>query len=112
MNKFTGSLPLAVLLAATMWLGACNKPPKPMVQVAASAATTGNVSDIDVTEHVTTALRQSESLKGFDINVVTNKGDVRLIGVVNSQAQVDEAIKIARASDGAHSIHDELTVKK
>lgn len=25
---------------------------------------------------------------------------------------IDQAIKIARASDGAHTIHDELTVKK
>jgi hyperosmotically inducible protein len=51
-------------------------------------------------------------LKGFDIQVVTLKGDVRLIGVVANQAQVDEAIKIARAAEGGHTIHDELTVKK
>jgi hyperosmotically inducible protein len=65
-----------------------------------------------VTEHVKTVLRQSDVLKGFDINVVTLKGDVRLIGVLDSKAQVDEAIKLARASDGTHTIHDELAVKK
>ena len=64
-----------------------------------------------MTEHVKTALLQNESLKGFDISVVTLKGDVRLIGVLDSQAQIDEAIKIARASDGAHTIHDELTIR-
>jgi osmotically-inducible protein OsmY len=72
----------------------------------------GNVSDLDVTEHVKTALQQNDALKGFDIGVVTLKGDVRLTGVVSSQAQIDEAIKIARAADGAHTVHDELTIKK
>jgi osmotically-inducible protein OsmY len=51
-------------------------------------------------------------LKGFDISVTTLKGDVRLNGQLDSQAQIDEAIKIARAADGAHTIHDELTIKK
>jgi osmotically-inducible protein OsmY len=32
--------------------------------------------------------------------------------MLDSQAQIDQAIKIARASDGAHTIHDELTIKK
>ena len=71
-----------------------------------------NVADIDVTTHVKTALLQNDSLKGFDITVVTIKGDVRLIGVLDNQSQIDEAIKIARASEGAHTIHDELTLKK
>jgi osmotically-inducible protein OsmY len=78
----------------------------------AASAAVGNVSDIDVTEHVKTALNQNDSLKGFDINVVTLKGDVRLIGMVDSQSQIDEAVKIARASDGAHTVRDELTIKK
>lgn len=55
---------------------------------------------------------QTESLKGTDITVVTLKGDVRLTGVLDSQAQIDEALRIARAAEGAHTIHDELTVKK
>jgi osmotically-inducible protein OsmY len=92
--------------------GGCGKPPETAAATPATTASVGNVSDIDVTEHVKTALGQSESLKGLDINVVTLKGDVRLKGVLNSQAQVDEAIKIARASDGAHAVHDELTIKK
>ena len=59
-----------------------------------------------MTVHVKTALHQNQSLKGFDIDVVTLKGDVRLIGVLNNQAQMDQAIKIARASDGALAIHE------
>ena len=65
-----------------------------------------------MTQHVKTALLQNESLKGFDIAVVTLKGDVRLTGQLENQAQIDQVIKIARASEGAHTIHDELTLKK
>ena len=83
----------------------CSKPPP-------ATAATGNVADADVSEHVKTALQQNDSLKGFDITVVTLKGDVRLIGMLDNQAQVDDAIKIARAADGAHSIHDEFTIRK
>ena len=112
MNKCTSASICAALLAATLLASGCGKPPEASTPSPTAATTTGNVSDIDVTEHVKTALRQSDILKGFDITVVTTNGDVRLNGVLDSQAQVDEAIKIARASDGTHAIHDELTVKK
>jgi len=76
-----------------------------------AATASAHVSDMDVTEHVKTALHQDEALKGFDITVITLKGDVRLIGKLNTQAQIDAAVNIARAADGAHSIHDELTLQ-
>lgn len=117
MNKRFRYLFSAATAAAVLLLGACSKPPEvaapvPATSVPDASAAGANISDIDVTEHVKTALQQNDALKGFDIAVVTIKGDVRLIGVLNNQAQIDEAIKIARASDGAHSIHDELTLKK
>lgn len=102
----------AAAMVATMVVGGCGKSPEATAILPAATVAAGNVSDTDVTEHVKTALHQSESLKSFDINVVTQKGDVRLIGVLDSQAQIDEAIKVARAADGAHTIHDELTIKK
>jgi hyperosmotically inducible periplasmic protein len=104
-----GFVLLAAVIAATTAVSGCNKQP---AATQAPPAVTSNVSDIDVTEHVKTALLQNETLKGFDIKVVTLKGDVRLIGVLESQVQIDEALKIARASEGAHTIHDELTIKK
>lgn len=114
MKKYALAFSYAVSLAATMLVGACSKPPEAAAAAPTSAsnASAPSVSDIDVTEHVKTALLQSDMLSGLDITVVTTNGDVRLNGVLNSQAQVDEAIKIARASDGTHAIHDELTIKK
>jgi osmotically-inducible protein OsmY len=112
MNTRTRFFAFAAAMAATMLAGGCSKSPEVTAASPVASAAVGNVSDIDVSEHVKTALHQNESLKGFDINVVTLKGDVRLIGILDSQAQIDEALRIARASDGAHTIHDELTIKK
>jgi hyperosmotically inducible periplasmic protein len=93
----------ATFVLALATLAACSKAPDPPA---------ANVSDIDITEHVTTALLQAESLKGQDITVVTLKGDVRLTGVLDTQAQIDEALRITRAAEGAHTVHDELTLRK
>jgi hyperosmotically inducible periplasmic protein len=100
----------AALVALT--LAGCNKPPETTTAGTAASSPAANVSDIDVTEHVMTVLHQTDSLKGLDIAVVTLNGDVRLTGVVDSQSQLDEVLRIARAAEGAHTIHDELTVKK
>ena len=101
MNNLTKSFLLAITITAMSVVGGCSKSPE----------TLGHVSDNDVSENVKAALLKSESLKVLGINVVTRKGDVRLIGMLDSQAQKDEAIRIALASNGAHTIHDELTVK-
>jgi len=113
MTTRSGFTVLAVAIAAsTILLGGCNKAVEPATTVPAVSTTSGNVADPDVTTNVRTALLADATLKGFDINVVTQKGDVRLIGVLDTQAQIDEAIKLARAADGAHSVHDELVLKK
>lgn len=95
----------------TMLLTACNKAESVSPTQAPVASAVANVSDADVTTHVKSALNNEPGLAGLDITVVTTKGDVRLTGVVSNQAQVDAAIGTARGAEGAHSIHNELTVK-
>jgi hyperosmotically inducible protein len=112
MNITSGTLLVVASLALSTVLGGCSKPPEPVVSTPAPAPMVGNVTDNDVTANVKTALQQNDSLKAFDIGVVTLKGDVRLSGMLDSQAQIDEALRIARAADGAHAVHDELTIKK
>lgn len=104
MNKFFTSSIVALTLTTTFAIGGCNKPAQPIANLA-------NVSDIDVTQNVKTALHQSDTLKSFNITVITLKGDVRLVGILGTQAQIDEAIKIARAAEGVHTIHNELMIK-
>lgn len=112
MSRRAEFLFLTTAMVAAIVVGGCNKTPQPIADMPVASAAVGNVSDVDITEHVKTALHQNDMLKGFDINVVTVKGDVRLTGVLDTQAQADEAIKIARTSEGAHAVHDELTLKK
>jgi hyperosmotically inducible periplasmic protein len=112
MNQHGQRLLSAAAALALFGLGACGKAPEPAAVNPPVSSATANVSDIDVTEHVKTVLSQTESLKGLDITVVTLKGDVRLTGVLDTQAQIDEALGIARAAEGVHTIHDELTLKK
>lgn len=96
----------------TMLLTACNKAENPSATLTPAASAVANVSDADITIHVKSALDKEPGLAGLDIAVVTTKGDVRLTGVVSSQTQIDTAISAARAAQGAHTIHDELTVKQ
>jgi osmotically-inducible protein OsmY len=111
MKKSNGLNFAAVTIAALTMLSGCNKPPQASAEVPPPNAAVAQVTDMDVTEHVKTALHQNETLKGYDISVVTLKGDVRLIGTLDSQSQIDEVVRIARASDGVHSVHNELIVK-
>jgi hyperosmotically inducible protein len=110
-------LPVAAAVLLSAGLGACGKSPNILATSSAASASVldvpnaPNVTDVDVTEHVKTALLQAESLKGMNISVQTLNGDVQLNGVVNSQAQIDDAVRIARAADGAHAVHDHLTIQ-
>ncbi|MEP7295569.1 MAG: BON domain-containing protein [Burkholderiales bacterium] len=98
-------------MIALALMAACSKAPEAGVAGLPAPANTANVADADVTTNVRTALQQDSALKAFDINVVTLKGDTRLMGVVDSQGQIDTALKLARGADGVHAIHNELTVK-
>lgn len=93
---------LLLVACCTIVLTACDK----------AAKADANVSDADITTHVKSALNNESGLAGQDITVVTTKGDVRLTGVLASQAQIDTALGIARIAEGAHTIHNELTVKQ
>jgi len=110
MKKLATVFSIIAGLSGSVIVVGCSKAPE--AAVVPPATEVANVSDIDVNEHVKTALVSNALLKGADIQVVTLKGDVRLIGVLDTQTQIDEAIKVARAADGAHTIHDELTLKK
>ena len=103
---------VAAVVVTMISVCGCSKPAEVPAGSSAPASVDINVSDGDVSERVKTALLQSDSLRGMDITVVTTKGDVRLTGILDSQPQVDEAIRIARAIEGVHSIHHELTIKK
>lgn len=107
---------MAVCLTAATLVG-CDRMPSVMpvpstASTSAPPASGAHVTDLEVTEHVKMAMQQNDRLKGYDIAVVTLKGDVRLTGVIDTQADIDEATRIARTAEGVHTLHDELTLKR
>ena len=104
MKMHTGLL----ILATTLCIIGCDR----AVETTSTSNTVAvEVSDSAVTAKVMTALLSDDPVKRFDIAVVTTKGDVRLTGILDNQSQIDRAHSLARAVEGVHSIHDELTLK-
>lgn len=109
MKMYAKLLFTSTALLGMLMLASCNKPQD---STKSDGTISTEVSDVEVTGKVKTALLLDEAIKVFDINVITTKGDVRLTGVVDTQAQLDQVDKIVRGIEGVHSIHDELSIKK
>ena len=70
------------------------------------------IDDATVTGRVKTALLADPDIRSFDISVLTHKSVVQLTGFVNSQAQIDRAVRIAAATEGASSVKNGLLIKQ
>ncbi len=70
------------------------------------------IDDAVITSSVKTALLADPGIKSFDISVLTFKGEVQLTGFVNNQAQIDQAARIARSTEGANGVKNELRIKQ
>ncbi len=62
------------------------------------------VTDTWITTKVKAELATTEGIKSGEISVTTKNGLVTLSGVVNSKAQVQKAIAVAKAVKGVHSV--------
>ena len=69
------------------------------------------VDDATLTVKVKTALLDSPEVKGLQVNVDTLNGTVTLKGEVETQAQADRAVQIARNTEGVRKVDSELMVK-
>ncbi|WP_417545570.1 BON domain-containing protein [Marinobacter sp.] len=112
MKKYSGTKFLSITLITVALLTACNKPAGNFEGIQRTTSNATNVADADVTENVKKALQGDPALNGFDISVTTLKGDVRLVGVVDTQRQIDIAIELTQGADGFHTIHNELSIRK
>jgi hyperosmotically inducible periplasmic protein len=83
------------------------------VTLKGAPATMGSrIDDATVTGRVKSALLAESEVKSFDISVITLNGEVQLTGFVGNQGQIDKAVKIARATEGATGVKNELKVKQ
>lgn len=70
------------------------------------------IDDSIITTRVKTALLADDKVKGTDINVETEQGEVMLSGFVESKPQMDEAVKIAQSVEGVKEVTNKMTVKQ
>jgi hypothetical protein len=67
-------------------------------------------TDMGVTTSVQTRLASDDMVQARDIDVSTENGIVTLSGDVRSQAEREQALMIARQTDGVRDVVDELRV--
>ncbi len=81
-------------------------------QTTANEASAQPVGDSWITTKVKADLLATEATKGLDINVTTTNGVVTLSGKLDSKAEVDQAVALARGIKGVKSVDaTTLTVK-
>lgn len=81
-------------------------------KIDSSMSKVGNfMDDSTITAKVKAALVDHESIKSTDISVKTEEKVVTLSGFVESQAQAEEAVKVAKEVEGVTSVSDKLHVR-
>ena len=69
------------------------------------------VDDSVITTKVKAAIFNETTLKATEINVETFKGVVQLSGFVNSQADINKALEVARNIKGVQSVKNDMRLK-
>ena len=69
------------------------------------------IDDAVITTKVKAAIFNEPTLKSTEINVETFKGVVQLGGFVNSQADINKAVEVARGVKGVKSVKNDMRLK-
>ena len=77
----------------------------------AAAKTKLAASDTAITTKVKAGLVKEPDLESLGIHVETEKGVVMLSGFVNSKAEADKAVKVAKGVDGVSTVKSAIKVK-
>jgi osmotically-inducible protein OsmY len=96
-----GVLVLAIVLASAWGCGSTAK----------TEGTGEYVDDAVITSKVKAAIFNDSTLKVNEINVETFKGVVQLSGFVRSQADIDQAVKVAGGIAGVKSVKNDMRLK-
>jgi len=100
-NKYFSALFLSVMLVSFMGCASTSK----------QEGTGEYVDDAVITTKVKAAIFNEPTLKSSEINVETFKGVVQLSGFVNSNADIDKAVSLARSVKGAVSVKNDMRLK-
>jgi hyperosmotically inducible protein len=102
-------------LAGALLISGCGEKkegPKPEGPKPEAKTTVGTeVDDSAITTKVKAAFAADADVKGSDIKVETRKGEVQLSGFVDSQAQMDRAVAVAKGVEGVKSVDNKMNLK-
>jgi len=104
MNKFSKVLSAAFLAVALVSAVGC-------ASTSQKEGTGEYIDDSVITTKVKAAIFNEPTLKSAEINVETFKGVVQLSGFVNSQADINKAVSLARSVDGVVSVKNDMRLK-
>jgi osmotically-inducible protein OsmY len=100
-SKYLSAVFLAVTLVSAVGCASTSK----------QEGTGEYMDDSVITTKVKTAIFNEATLKSAEINVETFKGVVQLSGFVNSQADINKAVEVARGVSGVTSVKNAMRVK-
>ncbi|NMG29669.1 BON domain-containing protein [Aromatoleum evansii] len=100
-GKYLSAFFLALTLVTAV---GCSSTPK-------QAGTGEYIDDTVITTKVKAAILNEPTLKVAEINVETFKGVVQLSGFVQSKADIDKAVQVARGVSGVKSVKNDMLVK-
>ena len=104
MNQVSKVLSAALLAVTLVSAVGCSSTPQ-------KEGTGEYIDDSVITTKVKTAIFNESTLKSAEINVETFKGVVQLSGFVNSQADINKAVELARGVGGVTSVKNDMRVK-
>lgn len=99
--KYISTIFIAVMFATAL---GCASTPK-------QSGTGEYIDDTVITTKVKAAVLNEPSLKSAEINVETFKGVVQLSGFVNSEADINKAVEVARSVEGVTSVKNDMRLK-
>ncbi|MEW7312355.1 molecular chaperone OsmY [Buttiauxella gaviniae] len=103
---------LAVVLGSVLAGGSAMAADTAGQKIDSSVKDVGNfMDDSAITAKVKAALVDHEDIKSTDISVKTDKKVVTLSGFVESQAQAEQAVSVAKGVEGVSSVSDKLHVR-
>jgi hyperosmotically inducible protein len=98
----------AAAALAALALTGCSRPDTPADKKVSAGP---ELDDSVITTKVKTALMTDNLAKGGDTSVETRKGEVLLSGFVDSQAQADREVQLAKGVEGVQSVQNKLMIK-
>jgi hyperosmotically inducible periplasmic protein len=114
MKKHSTSFFLSTTMAglAVLALAGCDRGADNTTATGNTGSTVGTqIDDSALTGSVKSALMADDTVRSFDIDVETNNGVVALSGNVTTQAQIDQAMQVARGVSGVREVENRMTMQ-